>query len=69
VSAAAPALVHRRAHGHLDGFQIQLPGFAVASEEDTQLLRYFADNLLLNRFRCFSPAARVCLHSPPAVPD
>ena len=46
-------IVHSRTHRHLDGFQIQTPGFAVAMKDDLQQLFYFARDFLLDRFRRF----------------
>jgi hypothetical protein len=47
--------MHRRAHGHLYGLQIQTPGFAAAVEKDAQQLVYFAPDFRLDRFcRFFS---------------
>jgi hypothetical protein len=52
--------VHGRAHRRLDRFQIQNPGLASATENDTQKLIYFARDFLADRFgRFFSCADSV----------
>ena len=47
--------MHRRAHHHLSGLQIQTPGLAAAAENDPQQLGYFARDFLLDGFRRFFP--------------
>jgi hypothetical protein len=51
--------VHGRAHGHLDGFQIQTACFAPAAKDHPQKLVYFARDFLADRFhRFFSCSVR-----------
>jgi len=45
--------MHGRAHRHLDGFQVEMPGFAAAAEDDAQQLVYLARDLLLDPFDRF----------------
>src|SRR6185369_79586 len=46
-------LVHGRAHGHLEGFQIQSACLSAAVEDDAQELVYFARDFLEDRGGCF----------------
>jgi len=48
-----PGLMHGRAHRHLDGFEIEMSGFAAGREDDAQPLVYFARDFLLDRFGRF----------------
>jgi hypothetical protein len=45
--------MHYRPHGHLSGFQVQMPRLALAVEDDAQKLVYFARDFLLDSFRRF----------------
>jgi hypothetical protein len=50
--------VHGRAHGHLDGLQIEAARLAAGAEDDAQQAVYFAGDFLLDRFgRFFSWAS------------
>lgn len=52
-------LMHRRAHCHLDGFQIQIAGLAARVKDHSQQLVYFAPDLLADRFRLFFSAGDI----------
>ena len=45
--------MHRRTHGHLDGFQIQMARLAAATEDHAQQLIYFPRDFLLDDLRRF----------------
>lgn len=45
--------VHGGTRRGLDGFQIEVAGLAPCGEDDVEKLSYFADDLLLDRFRRF----------------
>jgi len=47
--------MHGRAHGHLQGFQIQTARLAAGAERHAKQLVYFARDFLLDRFDCFFP--------------
>jgi len=42
-------LMHGRANGHFDGFQIETPRFAATGEDRAQELLYFARHFLVDR--------------------
>ena len=48
-----PGMMHGRANRHLDGFEIEVAGFASGAEDDAQQLIYFARDFLLDRFDHF----------------
>jgi hypothetical protein len=45
--------MHRRAHRHLDRFQVQMARLAAALEDHAQQLVYFARDFLLDRLGRF----------------
>jgi hypothetical protein len=49
-------MMYRRAHRHLDGFQVWTPRLALLREDEAQQLIYFARDLLLNPLGRFFPA-------------
>jgi hypothetical protein len=49
--------MHRPAHQHLDGLQIHTTGLANSGKNNLQQAAYFLGDFLLDRFRCFFPAA------------
>jgi hypothetical protein len=53
--------MHGRAHGHLDGFQIQMAGLLVAGEDYPQELLYFARDFLLDCVSRFFSCAVVAI--------
>jgi hypothetical protein len=46
-------MMHGRAHGHLDGFQIQASRLAATVADDAPQLVYFARDFLAERFGRF----------------
>src|SRR5216684_2885192 len=50
---SCPSLMHDRPHGHLGGFQVQVPRLTAAVEDNAQQLVYFARDFLLDGFRRF----------------
>jgi hypothetical protein len=49
----SPRLMHRRAHSHFDGFQIQTPRLASTVKDNAQQLLYFSRDFLVDRFGRF----------------
>ena len=50
---ACSGLMHRRPHGHLDSFEVQLASLAAFMEDDAEQTTYFVFDFPPDRFRSF----------------